>query len=113
MTSNNMKRIAQPKKGEDRAISEMKNLGPACEKDLNAVGIATAYDLTVLGPEEAFRRMLAGRMRSGRSAKCCNAAYLYAIYGAIHDIDWRQIPEHKKLEFKRIAAKMRNSGEFS
>lgn len=40
--------------------------------------------------------MLEGRIRHSRSPKCCNAAYLYAMYGAIHDIDWRQIPDRKK-----------------
>ena len=99
-------------KTDDRRISEMRNLGPVCEKDFNDAGIMTAHDLIALGPEEAFRQMLLGRMRSGRSAKCCNAAYLYAIYGAIYDIDWRAIPEQKKLDYKKLAAAMRKSGEF-
>lgn len=90
----------------------MRNLGPACEKDLKAADILTAHDLIAIGPEEAFRQMLLGRIRSGRSAKCCNAAYLYALYGAIHDLDWRAIPEQKKIDFKKLAAEMRKSGEF-
>ncbi len=104
----------QPLKAQtdDRRISEMRNLGPACEKDLEAVGILTAHDLIAIGPETAFRQMLLGRMRLGRSAKCCNAAYLYALYGAIHDLDWRSIPEQKKIEFKMLAAEMRDSDEF-
>ena len=73
----------------------------------------TAADVKKLGAEESFVRMLIGRLQSGRSAKCCNAAYLYAIYGAIHDIDWREIPEKKKQEFKSLAAEMRESGRFS
>jgi len=99
-------------KTDDRRISEMRNLGPACERDLKAVDIVTAHDLIAIGPEAAFRLMLLGRMRLGRSVKCCNAAYLYALYGAIHDLDWRAIPEQKKIEFKKLAAEMRKSGEF-
>ena len=95
-----------------RKISEMRNLGPACETDLNAVGIHTAADLIELGPEEAFVKMLIGRKKLGRSAKCCNAAYLYAIYGAIYDIDWRDLPENKKEEFKKFTAELRESRQF-
>ena len=96
-----------------RKISEMRNLGPACERDLNAAGVITAEQLKQLGPEAAFVAMLQGRMQHDRSAKCCNAAYLYALYGAIHNIDWRDLPEKQKQEFKILAADMRASGKFS
>ena len=99
--------------GDGRRISEMRNLGPACEADLNAVGIHTAAELISLGAEAAFMKMLNGRLEQGRSAKCCNAAYLYALYGAIHDIDWREVPEPQKDTFKRLAAEMRDSGRYT
>ncbi|QDS97656.1 TfoX/Sxy family DNA transformation protein [Adhaeretor mobilis] len=97
---------------DNRKISEMRNLGPACEGDLNAVGIRTADQLKKLGAEDAFVQMLIGRKKQGRSGKCCNAAYLYALYGAIHDIDWRELPEGKKQHFKTLTAEMRASGQF-
>lgn len=97
---------------DDRRISEMRNLGPACERDLNAVGIYTAADVTRLGAEETFLRMLIGRTRQGRTANGCNAAYLYAIYGAIHDLDWREIPIDQKNKFKAWTAEIRESGRF-
>ena len=90
----------------------MRNLGKACETDFHAAGIYCAEELITLGPEKAFIRMLEGRVKSGRSTKCCNALYLYAIYGAIHDIDWRDIPETKKAEFKKMTAQIRASGYF-
>lgn len=90
----------------------MRNLGPACEKDLNDAGIHTAQQVIKLGAKETFIRMLIGRMRAGRSAKCCNAAYLYAIYGAIHDVDWREVPDEIKSEFKAFTAELRSSGRF-
>lgn len=96
-----------------RKISEMRNLGPACEQDLNAVGILTAQDLIELGPEGAFIKLLQGRVKRGVGAKCCNAAYLYAIYGAIHNVDWREIPEKKKTEFKQFTADLRDAGTFA
>ncbi len=107
-----LSRMAKKKAKDERTISEMRNLGPACEKDLNAVGIYTAEELKRLGPEDAFVKMLLGRLELGRSAKCCNAAYLYALYGAIHEIDWRAVPEQKKKEFKALAAELRESGRF-
>jgi hypothetical protein len=100
-------------KQDERTISEMRNLGPACEKDLNAAGIMVAQDVIDLGVEETFVRMLIGRLEQGRSAKCCNAAYLYAIHGAIHDCDWRKVPEEFKTKYRNLAAEMRASGRFS
>ena len=104
--------MTQEQQNDERSIVEMRNLGPACQRDLNAAGIFTAADLKAVGAEEAFVQMLIARKRQGRSAKCCNAAYLYALYGAIHDIDWRDLPEKKKEQFKELAAELRQSGQF-
>ena len=100
------------KPADNRRISEMRNLGPACERDFNAAGIFTAEEVKRLGVEETFMQMLIGRIKQGRAAKCCNAAYLYAIHGAIHDIDWRNVPEAKKAEYKALTAELRDSGRF-
>ena len=97
---------------DSRKVSEMRNLGPACEKDFAAIGITKARQIIELGAEQAFVKMLLGREKIGRSGKCCNALYLYALYGAIHDIDWREIPEKKKSQFKSLTAEMRASGRF-
>ena len=56
--------------------------------------------------------MLEGRVKLGRSARCCNALYLYAIYGAIRNVDWKEIPIKKKKEFKKFAAELRKSDKF-
>ena len=56
--------------------------------------------------------MLEGRLKLGRSAKCCNALYMYSFYGAIHDTDWREVPEKKKIQFKKYTEKLRKSGQF-
>ena len=100
-------------KRDRRKISEMRNLGPACEADLEAAGICDAETLIELGAENAFIQMLLERKKQGRSAKCCNAAYLYALHGAIHDIDWRDLSDKKKDEFKAFTAELRESGQFS
>jgi DNA transformation protein and related proteins len=100
------------KKQDKRTISQLRNLGPVCEQDLNAAGIFTANELKALGAEAAFLSVLETRKKNGRSAKCCNATYLYALYGAIHNIDWREVPEKQKLEFKQFTAELRASGRF-
>lgn len=100
------------KQPDTRRISGLRNLGPACERDLNAVGILTAQDLIDLGVELAYLKLLEGRAARGLSTHGCNAAYLYALYGAIHDVDWREIPDRKKDEFKKLSAELRDSGVF-
>lgn len=103
---------AKPIKLKKTKISQMMNLGPAVEKDFNAIGIRHPDQIVKLGPEKAFIKMLEGRMKLSRSAKCCNALYLYSIYGAIHNIHWTQIPEKKKNEFKAYTEKLRKTGRF-
>lgn len=93
-------------------ISELRNLGPSVERDLAAVGIVNSVQLFKLGPEKSFLKMLEGRLKLGRSAKCCNALYLYSIYGAIHNLDWRNIPESNKREFKNFTEKLRKSRKY-
>ena len=100
-----------PHKGDK--ISDMRNLGPAVEKDMHAAGVFSAAEVRELGVEQAFLKMLEGRMKVGRSASCCNALYLYSFYGAIHDIDWREVPEDKKREFKAWTEELRRSGKYA
>ncbi len=95
-----------------RKISEMRNLGPTSEEDFNAVDIHYAYQIKKLGHLKAFEKMMFGRAIMGKSTSCVNALYLYAVYGAIHDIDWRNIPEKKKEEFKKHTKKLRKSKKF-
>ncbi len=100
----------------DKRISELRNLGPACERDLNAVGIYTLADIEEHGVEGTFLQMMQGRRKRNqalnkRGGKCYNAAYLYALYGAVHDLDWREVPEVKKKQFKKLTKQLRE--EFS
>ena len=54
---------------DDRKISDMRNLGPACERDLNAAGIHTAAELKQLGAEGAFIKVLDRSTRTGAECK--------------------------------------------
>jgi hypothetical protein len=52
-----------------KQISELRNLDPACERDLNAVGIYTLGDIKVLGFEENFLQMMKGRIKRAQTHK--------------------------------------------
>jgi len=100
----------------EKPIHKLRNLGPACERDLNAVGIYTLADIEEHGVEGTFLQMMQGRRKrtqaqKKKSGKCFNAAYLYALYGAVHDVDWREVPEAKKKQFKKLTQQLRE--EFS
>ena len=92
-------------------ISKLRNLGVEAEKDFESAGIKTAEELMKLEPKEAFLKILKGRAKRAKKVSCCNALYLYAIYGAIYDMDWRMIPETKKEGFKHFTKSLREKGK--
>ena len=92
---------------DDTPILELRNLGPKCKEQLNAVGIYTAGDIRKLGIKETFERMMFGCITHPKQGSCINASYLYALYGAIHDCDWRDIPAKKRDELKAFTEKIR------
>ena len=89
----------------------MRNLGPKSEADLVAAGISTPAELISVGAEAAFLRIIESRRARGESLTSLNAIYLYALYGAIHNLDWRKIPDHQKQHFKQITQQMRAYGK--
>lgn len=100
-----------PKPKDDTPIIELRNMGPACEEQLAAVGIHTAGDIREVGIKETFERMMLGRIQRGDRRKFINAGYLYALHGAIHDMDWRELTEKQKTEYKNFTANLRREFE--
>lgn len=82
---------------------QLRNIGPRSASQLIHAGIDTPEKLRTLGAKEAFLRM----HRSGALCGSFNAAYLFALEGAIRDVDWLAIPEQKKREFKAFTAGLR------
>ena len=78
---------------------ELRNVGPKMAAKLVAAGIDTPEKLRRLGAKKAFEKMYA----SGDAYGDFNAAYLYALEGAIRDCDWLDIPEKMKKECKAYA----------
>ena len=82
---------------------ELKNIGPAMAVRLVKVGIDSPKKLRKVGAKKAFIML----HKKGQFCGKYNAAYLYALEGAIRDCDWRAIPESVKKEFKKYTAELR------
>ncbi len=78
---------------------QLRNIGPKLAAKLVDAGIDSPEKLRRIGAKKAFEKMYA----DGDSYGDFNAAYLYAIEGAIRDCDWLDIPEKIKLEYKKYA----------
>ena len=75
-------------------LTSMKNIGPAMEESLLAMGIKTPDELRELGAVEAYQRM----KQEVRPRACLMT--LYALYGAIHDINCMQLDSDTKEMLK-------------
>ncbi len=78
---------------------QLRNVGPKLATKLVDVGIDTPEKLSLMGAKKAFAKMYP----SGDAYSDFNAAYLYALEGAIRDCDWLDIPEQVKREYKQFA----------
>jgi DNA transformation protein len=92
---------------------QLRNVGPALAARLIDAGIDSPETLRRMGAKRAFEKMYT----SGDAYGDFNAAYLYALEGAIRDCDWLAIPDDVKQEFKAYAqelqAKKRSPGRQS
>lgn len=78
---------------------QLKNVGPKLAEKLLESEISTPEKLRELGAKKAFNKIYA----KGNSYGDYNAAYLYALEGAIRDCDWLNIPEKLKAQYKKYA----------
>ncbi len=78
---------------------QLRNVGPKLAEKLIDAGIDTPETLKQLGAKKAFKQMYP----DGDSYGDFNAAYLYALEGAIRDCDWLDIPDKVKKDYKQFA----------
>lgn len=83
---------------------QLRNVGPKLAEKMIAAGIDTPDKLKKLGAKKAFATMY----KDGDAYGDFNAAYLYALEGAIRDCDWSDIPDTVKDEYKAYAQKLQN-----
>lgn len=78
---------------------QLRNVGPKLAKKLVEAGIDSPEKLRQIGAKKAFERMYP----AGDTYGDFNAAYLYALEGAIRNCDWLEIPDKIKQEYKEFA----------
>jgi len=83
---------------------QLRNVGPKLAAKLVEAGIDSPEKLRQLGAKKAFEKMYA----DGDSYGDFNAAYLYALEGAIRDCDWLDIPEKIQQEYKKYAQSLQS-----
>ena len=77
-------------------LTSMMNIGKEMAKKLDAVGIGSAEELTRSGAETAFLKL------KKRYPNVC-LVHLYALEGAICNIEFNSIPERRKKELKEFS----------
>lgn len=88
---------------------QLKNVGPKLASRMIEVGIDTPAKLRKMGAKKAFAAMY----KDGDGYGDFNAAYLYALEGAILDCDWAEIPASKKEEFKSYAKSLQENKKLN
>ena len=83
-------------------VKRLRNVGPKLAAKLVDARIDSPEKLRQLGAKKAFEKMYA----SGDSYGDFNAAYLYALEGAIRDCDWLDIPLEIKQEYREFAKRL-------
>jgi|GEM_PF-883279 len=81
---------------------QLRNVGPKLAAKMIEAGIDTPDKLRSMGARKAFSIMY----KNGDDYGDFNAAYLYALEGAIRDCDWSDIPIAVKEEYKSYAQKL-------
>ncbi len=80
----------------------LRNVGPKLAERLINAGISTPEELRKLGAKAAFLKLYP----DGDAYGDYNAAYLYALEGAIRDCDWLEIPDAVKAVHKEFAQEL-------
>ena len=84
---------------------QLKNIGPKLAAKMIEAGIDTPEKLRKLGARKAYRKMY----ENGDKYGDFNAAYLYALEGAVRDCDWSDIPSTIKEECKAYAHELQKN----
>jgi len=80
---------------DDRPIIELRNIDPAITQWLHEVGINSADELREMGAAQAYRTMRAWRPWSAE------LIVLWALEGAINDVDWIDVTPERRLTLRR------------
>jgi DNA transformation protein len=77
-------------------LTDMKNIGAKMKSKLNAIGINNAEKLSELGSKDAFFHL-----KTAFPEVCL--VHLYALHGAINNIDFSMLPQDVKNDLKSFS----------
>ena len=83
-------------------LTSMRNIGKEMARKLTAVGIGSPEELLGAGSKEAFFRL-----KTVFPQVCL--VHLYALEGAIQDVEFNSLPEDKKRELKEFSDCLKGS----
>ena len=83
------------------ALADLRNIGPVTAEWCRQVGIDTAEDLSSAGAAETYVR-IADTLRPDATL-----TLLWALAGAIFDLDWRHVPAEMKASLIEEVACLR------
>lgn len=75
-------------------IAQLRNLGPKTAAKLSEIGIATRGDLEERGVVLAFLQI------EGLYPRWAHIIFLWAMWGALNDCDWREISPETKAQLR-------------
>ena len=84
-------------------LTTMRNIGGEMARKLRAVGIGSREELLEAGAKEAFFRLKV------RYPQVC-LVHLYALEGAVRDVDFNALPQETKEDLKTFNDYLRNGG---
>ena len=83
-------------RGNMAALTSMMNIGKEMEKKLTSVGIDSSGKLIEAGSKQAFFKL------KEKYPQVC-LVHLYALEGAIQNMEFNSLPEDKKMELKEFS----------
>lgn len=88
-------------------VEELRNLGRVSAGRLRKIGVGNLGELKAVGAETAFEHILVLE-RSRRFTPTVSVNLLYALWGAINDVDWREIPAKQKVYLQELAVRVQS-----
>ncbi len=84
-------------------LTSMKNIGAEMARKLAAAGVRTPQELEQAGAKEAFFRLKV------LYPNVC-LVHLYALEGALRDMDFNSLPQEVKADLKEFSDALRGKG---
>ena len=84
-------------------LTSMRNIGRELARKLTAAGVDSPEKLAEAGAKEAFFRM-----KTLYPGVCL--VHLYALEGAVRDVEYNRLPEEVKAELKAFSDTLRGRG---